>query len=66
MKKILLLSFFLLPFSVFAGIDTDAICSDDSIYGKQMKRISVTYPNEKVHVTDAWKVIENYKNIISE
>jgi hypothetical protein len=41
--------------SAFAGVDTDAICADDTIYGRIDRNISVNYPGEKVDVDTIWK-----------
>lgn len=53
-----LLSLFLFPLSVSAGVDTDRICQNN-VYGKQSEQIQVYYPGEKVSVGTVWKEVEN-------
>lgn len=46
-----------LPFSLFAGVDTDRVCADVNLYGNlPNEKISVYYPGETVSVENLWKV----------
>lgn len=57
MKKIIFLFLMFLPFSLFAGVDTDRVCADTNLYGSlPNEKISVYYPWENVFITNLWKV----------